>query len=167
MESDTAQAARSAFANIKAQYDEQKNHGDLACRHGFYKESFVLKLQKASWTNDSMDRLQNESGIFFSIWINLDGASRVRVYYNIHALKLRQLRGYSITSRAFAEAFRESFKATQGAWPNVSVDSGPLTLMQGWIEFHPARFEQDALILVERFKDLSPVIDRLLGSRRR
>ena len=167
MESGTSQAARSAFANIKAHYDEQRSSDGLICKHGFYWNSFVLKLQKASWTNDPIDRLQNESGIFFSIWITQESAIRGRANYNIHALKMRQLQGYSITSREFAEAFRDGFKATRGDWPNVSVDYGPQTLMQGWTEFDPARFERDALILVERFKHLSLLIDRLLESRRK
>jgi hypothetical protein len=148
VEPGTSKAVRSAFANIKANYDLQRNSDGLICKNGFYKESFVLKLQKASWTNDSMDRLPNESGLFFSIWINQDSATRVRANYNIHALKLRQLKGYSITSREFAEAFREGFKAKRGDWPNVSVDYGPQTLMQGWTEFDPARSERDALLLV-------------------
>ena len=114
-----------------------------------------------------MDKLQNESGIFFSIWVTEESASKGRANYNIHALKLRQLHGYSITSREFAEAFRDGFKAMRGDWPNVRVDYGPLTLMQGWTKFDPAYFERDALVLVDRFKHLSPLIDRLLESRRK
>jgi hypothetical protein len=67
-------------------------------------------------------------------------------------------------------------------WPNVSVDYGPLTLMQGWIEVAPDRaeqdvleqdileeeiLEQDILALMERFRLVSPLIDRLLLARRR
>ena len=54
----------------------------------------------------------------------------------------------------------------RAAWPNVSVDYGPLTLMQGWIEVHLHSFETGALVLMERFEQLSPLIDRLLESRR-
>jgi len=52
-------------------------------------------------------------------------------------------------------------------WPNASVNYGPLTLMQGWIEVDSNSFERDTLVLMERFKDLSPLIDRLLESRKR
>jgi hypothetical protein len=52
------------FAKIKARFDE-RNHDGLICKQGFYKACSVLKLQKASWTNDPMDRVQNTSGIFF------------------------------------------------------------------------------------------------------
>ena len=52
-------------------------------------------------------------------------------------------------------------------WPNASVNYGPLTLMQGWIEVDSNSFEKEALPLMERFRDLSSLIDRLLESRRR
>ncbi len=62
---------------------------------------------------------------------------RNRANYNIHALKLRQLKGYSVTSRDFAKELRDNFENIRGRWPNVSVDYGPLTLMQGWIAAIP------------------------------
>src|SRR5580704_7428744 len=96
------------FAKIKARYDERNNDG-LICKQGFYDHCPVVKLQKASWTNDPMDRVQNETGIFFSVWIDQGAASKSRANYNIHALKLRQLEGYSITSRNFANDFRDGF----------------------------------------------------------
>lgn len=52
------------LAKIKVQFDERNRDG-LICKQGFYKGCSVLKLQKASWTNDPMDRVKNESGIFF------------------------------------------------------------------------------------------------------
>jgi len=139
----------------------------LVCKEGFYKAGSVLKLQKASWPNDPMDRVQNTSGIFFFIWMDKESVRKNRANYNIHALKLRQLEGYSITSRDFANEFRKGFASTRNTWPNVSVNYGPLTLMQGWIEVDPNSFEEGALFLMERFTHLSPLIDRLLDSRRR
>ena len=156
------------FPKIAARFQKRQSVRDgLTCKHGFYKDSSVLKLQKSSWTNDRMDEVRNETGIFFSIWINEKSASKSRANYNIHALKLRQLAGYSISSRDFAHDFRKSFASMRAAWPNVSVDYGPLTLMQGWIEIHLHRFEREAFALMERFEQLSPLIDRLLESRRR
>jgi hypothetical protein len=76
------------FEKVKARFDQQPQHG-LVCRSGYYKNSFVLKLQKAAWTNDSMDGMQNTSGIFFSVWINEASIKQTRANYNIHALKLR------------------------------------------------------------------------------
>jgi hypothetical protein len=57
--------------------------------------------------------------------------------------------------------------SVRAARPNVSVDYGQLTLMQGWIEVDLNRFEKDTLVLLERFEPISPLIDRLLESRRR
>jgi hypothetical protein len=114
-----------------------------------------------------MDQTENESGIFFSSWIEEEAARRNRANYNIHALKLRHLKGYSITSRDFANEFRDNFETIRGIWPDVSVDYGPLTLMQGWLEVDPHRFEEDIPVLLERFKHITPLIDRLLGSRRK
>jgi len=159
---------RAAFPKIKARFDERQSGVDgLICKQGFYKDCAVLKLQKASWTNDRMDDVRNKSGIFFSIWIDKKAASNHRANYNIHALKLRQLKKYSITSRDFASDFRNRFASMRNAWPNASVDYGPLTLMQGWIEVNLNSLEKDLLVLMERFKDIAPVIDRLLESRRR
>jgi len=154
------------FAKIKARFDE-RNHDGLICKQGSYKDCSVLKLQKASWTNDPMDRVQNKSGIFFSIWVNEASTRKTRTNYNIHALKLRQLEGYSIASRDFANDFRNGFASMRNAWPNVSVEYGPLTLMQGWIEVDSNGLGTYILTLMERFEHLSPLIDRLLESRRR
>jgi hypothetical protein len=165
MEAGDVQRFRAVFAKIKARFDERNKDG-LICKQGFYNDCSVVKLQRASWTNDRMGRVQNKSGIFFSVWIDEDAASKSRANYNIHALKLRQLEGYSMTSRDFANDFRDGFASMRDAWPNVSVDYGPLTLMQGWIEIVPKGFEEDILVLLERFKPVSRLIDRLLESRR-
>jgi len=153
------------FEKVKARFDQQPQHG-LVCRSGYYKNSFVLKLQKAAWTNDSMDGMQNTSGIFFSVWINEASIKQNRANYNIHALKLRHLNGYAITSRNFANDFRTAFATVSETWPNVGVDYGPLTLMEGWIAINPDSLENDILALMNQFHKLSPLIDRLLDSRR-
>lgn len=156
------------FAEIKSRFDERPSVSDgLICKQGFYMNSLVLKLQKASWTNDPMDEIRNQSGIFFSIWITEKSAAENRANYNIHALKLRHLKGYSITSRDFAEDFRNRFASLRKIWPNASVDYGPLTLMQGWIDIRPQSAKKSIQHLLESFEQLSPLIDQLLDSRRR
>ena len=102
----------------------------------------------------------------FSIWIDEDAATKSRAKYNIHALELRQIEGYSITSRDFANDFRDGFAPMRDAWPNVSMGFGPLTLMQGWIDIVPKEFEEDVFVLLEPFKLVSCLIYRLLASRR-
>src|ERR1700721_933645 len=127
------------FAKIKARFDEQSRNG-LICKQGSYKACSVLKLKKPSWTNDRMDRVENTSGIFFSIWTNDQSMKNNRANYNIHALKLRDLKGYSIKSRDFAVDFRNAVAPMRNVWPNVSMDYGPLTLMEGWIKADSAHF---------------------------
>lgn len=156
----------STFAKAKARFDAQSRDG-LVCKQGFYKASAVLKLQKPSWTNDPMDQVENTSGIFFSIWMNKGSTSRNRAYYNIHALKLRDLKDYSIASREFARDFRREFASMHNEWPNVSVEYGPLTLMEGWIGITPNHLEEDVMLLIERFQSLSALIDRMLRLRRK
>ena len=58
------------FAEIKSGYDlrgsaRQPTLDGLVCKQGFYKGCAVLKLQKASWTNDPMHQVKNKTGIFF------------------------------------------------------------------------------------------------------
>ena len=166
MGSDAKQPFDAIFARIKTRFDEQIRYG-LICKQGSYQTCSVLKLQKPSWTNDPMDRLENTSGIFFSIWTSDPLRTKNRTNYNIHALKLRELKGYSIKSRDFAFDFRDAFESVRSAWPNVSVDYGPQTLMEGWVRADSVHFEEELLNLMDGFQSLSPLIDRLLESRRR
>jgi hypothetical protein len=152
------------FADMKIRFDERSRDG-LVCKQGSYKDCSVLKLQKPSWTNDPMEGVENTSGIFFSIWTNDRSIKKNRANYNIHALKLRELKGYAITSRDFASDFRNSFASMRSEWPNVSVDYGPLTLMEGWIKVDSFHFEKQVLSLMDAFQSLSPLVDCLLNSR--
>ena len=139
---------------------------DLLCKVGTMMDCAVLKVQKLSWTNDAADSLPNESGIFFSLWVGDESLKKNQILYNIHALKLRQLQGYTIQSRDFAAAFRAEFARFHDAWPNVRVDYGPLTLMQGWQEIRPDCFEEDISQLVHQFVRIHPIIDNLLEKRK-
>jgi hypothetical protein len=166
METTDLQSPDTVFASIAASFVPRSDHR-LVCKQGFYDGCAVLKLQKPSWTNDSMDQVRNTSGIFFSIWTNKASLSKRRARYNVHALKMRELRGYSITSRDFASAFRRRFAPVQSEWPHVRVDFSPLTLMEGWMTIDPHRFSDDVHGLMSRFESLVPVIDDLLDARRR
>lgn len=121
----------------------------LDVRVGKYLGCPVLKIDKPAWNNRGEVAIPGE--IFFSIWMKEKG----RLCYNIHALKLRHLTAYKLQSREFAVAFRARFDS--GGWPNVSMDFGPQTLMQGWIT---SEGEIDELI--ERFCGMHSLIDELL-----
>lgn len=127
----------------------------------------VLKLQKPAWAEAKPPSTIENPGIFFSIWIDAKSLQQHRVLYNIHALKLRHLSAYTLRNRAFATAFRIKFNHVSQDWPNVSVDFGPQTLMQGWIPLDETHLVEDALNLVRRFIPLSSTIDTLLKQNRK
>lgn len=127
------------------------------------KNSVVLKLYKRSWANQLQDPLSAESRIFFSVWVSDSSVKEQKLLYNIHALKLRHLKGYAIQSRKFADIFRQSFKAFEYKWKNVSVDFGPLTLMEGWLKIDTGNFESDILKLAYNFLEIEHLVDDTLS----
>ena len=131
---------------------------------GTYEQSVFLKLFKKSWANLVHGPLIPESRIFFSIWITDDTIKDQKLLYNIHALKLRKLKGYSIESRKFANAFRMGFRRYQHEWQNVSLDFGPLTLMQGWVKIDGEKMREEILSLVQQFLEIDFIIDETLAS---
>ena len=126
-------------------------------------DSVVLKLYKKSWANQSQDPLTAESRIFFSVWISDSTIQEQKILYNIHALKLRQLKGYSIESRKFADAFRDRFKDFEHKWQNVSVKFGPLTLMQGWVKINAGNFKDEIFYLANNFLEIEHLLDETLA----
>ena len=130
-------------------------------------DSVVMKIRKRNWYNSTETDEKNRSSIFFSVWIEDKSLIRNLIYYNIHALKLRHLKGYNIESRKFAEAFRDKFKKYKYQWPNVSVSYGPQTLMQGRIEINTESFEADIIALIIRFLEIEYIIDDLLEERKK
>jgi hypothetical protein len=136
---------------------------EILAETGIWLDSVVLRLQKKHWTNKPFEKPQSGSSIFFSIWLNDKAAKDSKILYNIHALKLRQLNGYSITSREFADAFREKFKKFESRWPNSSVDYGPQTLMQGWKKLDLEHLQKDIIDLATKFLEIDFLIDDLLN----
>ncbi|MBB6108100.1 hypothetical protein SAMN05421821_12816 [Mucilaginibacter lappiensis] len=134
---------------------------------GWWYNSWVLKLQKKGWSFPALHENPIHSGIFFSIWLTEKDLEKSMFNYNIHALKLRELEGYTIKSREFADDFRSAFATDQPSWKNVSVNYGPLTLMQGYIPLVQDSFEKDVDHLVKKFIPLCPIIDKLLEARKK
>jgi hypothetical protein len=131
---------------------------------GIYADSVFLKLYKKSWATQFQNPLTAESRIFFSVWINDSAIKEQKIFYNIHALKLRQLKGYLILSRKFADAFRLSFKNFEHKWQNVGVNFGPLTLMQGWIKIDLLHFKDKISALAGIFLEIEHLIDNNLAN---
>ncbi|MCW1963084.1 hypothetical protein [Chryseobacterium viscerum] len=125
-------------------------------------ESVAFKVYKPEWSGDLLSPLDAGGRIFFSVWVNDETIRENKIYYNIHALKLRTLKDYKIPARDFAQAFREEFLKHREDWPNISVDYGPLTLMQGWIELNIDDLEKNIAELAQNFFKISSVIDHIL-----
>jgi hypothetical protein len=125
-------------------------------------ESIALKIYKPEWSNDFQSPLHSKSRIFFSVWINDKTIKEGKLYYNIHALKLRELEGYKISSRNFADKFRTQFVGHQKDWKNVSINFGPLTLMEGWLDLNLDTIQNDVSDLAQKFLKISFLIDDTL-----
>lgn len=133
---------------------------------GHWLESDVLKLQRKHWVGDVAVEKAGRSEIFFSVWTNEKGRKANRAFYNIHALRLRAMRGYSLQSHEFASSFRSRFAPQKNAWPNVSVDHGPQTLIEGWIDLDESHLEESIINLLTLFIPLADVVDELLAERK-
>lgn len=138
---------------------------ELEGKVGIWLDSVVLKIQKKSWINTSAKPFGE--GIFFSAWLNDESIGKGKLYYNIHALKLRGLAGYTIKSREFAADFRLKFKSFENKWSNVGVNFGPLTLMEGWVSIIDQEKIPDIVAnLASGFLEIEFMIDDLLEERK-
>ncbi|MEN2400168.1 hypothetical protein GKZ90_0010290 [Flavobacterium sp. MC2016-06] len=138
---------------------EEKN---LLLYVGVVLDSVCLKLYKKEWSSNLDDPLNAKTRIFFSVWINDKTLKDKRLFYNIHALKLRELKGYSITSRNFAADFRIRFKDFEDHWENINLKLGPLTLMEGWKNLDDTNLENSILDLAKNFLEIEPLIEQTL-----
>jgi hypothetical protein len=155
------------FQKSQDQLDKQDTFSKkkLECKVGVWLDSVVLKIQKKIWINASAEPF--EEGIFFSVWLNDESVGKGRLYYNVHALKLRGLAGFTIKSMEFAEDFRLKFKSFESKWPNVGVNFGPQTLMEGWVSIIDHEKIPDIVInLVSGFLEVEFMIDNLLEERK-
>lgn len=151
------------FQKAADQLDQKLLHEkEIQAAVGVVLDSVFLKLYKKSWASPLQDPLTAESRIFFSIWINDAAIEEQKMLYNIHALKLRHLKGYSLESRKFADAFRNDFKVFEPQWPNVSVKFGPLTLMEGWVKVDLIDFQDEILALADNFLAITHLVDDTL-----
>ena len=138
---------------------------DLEVAVGEYYNSMFIKLYKKAWANPSDNLLTSPSRIFFSVWIDTEDTGKL--CYNIHALKLRHLKGYKLESRKFADVFRTEFRPFEKQWPNVSTKFGPLTLMQGNIPITQKEIKPESLKLCKSFLNIQHLIDDTLAKCQR
>ena len=148
------------FQNAAEQLDKDLlREKEFEVAVGEIHDSIFLKIYRISWTNSQTNPLTAESRIFFSIWINDSTIKENKLFYNIHAFRLRNLIGYKIQSRKFAELFRERFKNVESEWENVSVNFGPLTLKEGWKKINLEDFRSEIISLSYNFLKIGNLID--------
>lgn len=135
---------------------------DIQIQTGIWLDSVVLRLQKRHWANKPDEKPHTGSAIFMGIWVDKEAAANQKLFYNIHALRLRQLKGYKLQSRAFAMSFREKFKQFEKNWSNVSTDFAPQTLMEGWIDLDNEKIQKDILKIANNFLEIEHLIDNTL-----
>jgi len=142
------------------------NQKQLQVETGVWLDAVILRIQKQHWANNPDAKPQTGPAIFFSIWIGIADIKEHKLFYNIHALKLGKLNGYTITSRKFADDFREQFKSLEHNWPNVSTKFGPQTLMQGWKKVNLDFPVEDILAIANKLIEIDILIENLLINRK-
>lgn len=148
--------------SVKAVDAKALKESGLEIKTGIWLNSAVIRLQKKYWANNPHETPHSGSAIFMGIWINQQAFSHGILNYNIHALKLRQLNGYILQSRAFAVSFRGKFKKSESKWENVNVHLAPQTLMEGKIPLNEEKIEEDIIRLINNFIEIAPLIDETL-----
>ena len=82
------------LSDVRKRYEKQPSRDrQLVCANGLHMNCDVLKLRKATWTNDDLAKINSPTGgIFFSIWIPRAEARSGRANYNIHSYRIRELK---------------------------------------------------------------------------
>jgi hypothetical protein len=142
---------------------------EFLARHGLHMkagEGFgaaLLKLLKPAWTTDDPEQLVNSNGIFFGIWVDAGCLAENRLRYNLHAKKLRLLKGEPFAAREFVRSFRAAAKGALADWPSATYPKGPITLFEGHVPLAVGTLKADASALLDRFARLAPLVDEALA----
>ena len=143
---------------------------DLRVRHGLVVKSgeglgaAILKLLKPTWTTDAPEQFLNTNGLFFSVWVDAACVKQQRARYNLHAKKLRNLKGEAFAAREFARTFRIEAGTSLQGWPSSVYPKGPITLFEGHFRLDAKTLYADTSAVMDRFVALVPLIDRMLAS---
>jgi hypothetical protein len=143
---------------------------DLSAQHGLVikagsgLDAAILKVLRPEWTTDAPEQFINSNGLFFSVWIDAAGVAQKRARYNLHARKLRALKGETFPAREFARSFRAEAAETLRGWPSASFPKGPITLFEGHIRLEPKTLQADTSALVDRFVAMVPMLDSRLAA---
>ncbi len=152
------------FNRLKLEHaaEFQATHG-LLIKTGEGLGAAILKLLKPSWTTDSPDVLLNTNGLFFGVWVDADCESKGIARYNVHAKKLRYIKGQTFAAREFARSFRVQGGDELANWPNFTYPKGPITLFQGHVPLDIDTLYAETAALMDRFAALCPFIDHVFA----
>lgn len=157
------QAYLEIFNQLKSERasEFQGKHG-LVIKTGEGLGAAILKLLKPAWTTDGPAEILNSNGLFFSIWVDAECETKGIARYNLHAKKLRYIKGVNFAAREFARAFRVRGQDELVNWPNLSFPKGPITLFQGHVPLSIATLHADTSALMDRFAALCPFVEQEL-----
>ena len=140
----------------------QTQHG-LTIKTGEGLGAVLMKVMRPSWTTDNPDELLNTNGLFFSIWIDAACEAKGIVRYNLHARKLRFIKGEAFAARDFARKVRADAKSELASWPNCTFPPGPITLFEGHFALDEKTLHAETSAMMDRFAKLTPMLDGVLA----
>jgi hypothetical protein len=149
----------SAKADCAAEFQAQ--HG-LTIKTGAGLGAAIIKTLKSSWTTDGMDEILNSNGLFFSVWVDADCEAKDIARYNLHAKKLRFIKGNTFAAREFARAFRVQAQDEVTTFPDWKYPKGPITLFEGHVPLDVHTLHEETSKLMRYFAAMTPVLERLL-----
>jgi hypothetical protein len=138
-------------------------HG-LTIKAGEGLDAVILKLIKPSWTTDNPSELLNTNGLFFSVWVDAECEAAGIARFNLHAKKLREIKGQGFAAREFARGFRVQAQDEVAAFPNWKYPKGPITLFEGHVALNSETLKQETSDLMDKFALLVPVLDQMLDN---
>jgi hypothetical protein len=153
------------FNSLKADRASEfhSRHG-LSIKTGEGLDAVILKLIKPSWTTDNPAELLNTNGLFFSVWIDAECEAAGIARFNLHAKKLRAIKGERFAAREFARGFRVQAQDEVAAFPNWKYPKGPITLFEGHVPLDADTLKQETSELMDKFATLVPVLDQMLDN---
>ncbi len=135
-------------------------HG-LSIKTGSALNAAIFKLLKPNWTTDTSQDILNSNGLFFGVWVDPACEAKGIVRYNLHAKKLRLIKGQTFAAREFARKFKAQAGEQLASWPNLSYPKGPITLFEGHVPLQLSTLLTDTAALMDRFADLCPTLDAM------
>ncbi len=152
------------FDAVKAEraYGLQWQH-KLDIKTGEGLGAVMMKVIKPEWTTDAPTELLNTNGMFFSIWVDAACEAKGVARYNLHAKKLREIKGEAFAAREFVRAFRFQCGDELKGWPNWSYPKGPITLFEGEFPLDVETLHAKSSDLITRFVSLTPKLEKVLS----